>query len=223
MNSDRSDHAGPLPRFDSQRQRQTNLMRQSTDEDRLTPRSSRSASERDDFSSGMNMLSTMRHPMNENTASGLKTMKRGDSFENVQRTGTPTKLNNNRLPSHSQQQQQRRGRYDEEDIDEEHSSRSRSGGGAVGRSSEQLWNNRSSNFTRDQGSLSPKNSRRFEDRVTDTRQRSPVDEREQANTRFNDPGKLTLLASTSLLRKLSLKFRISNLKITNLISVFYKK
>lgn len=184
MNSDRSDHAGPLPRFDiSQRQRQSNLMRQNTDEDRLTPRSSRSASERDDFSSGMNMLSTMRHPMNE------KTMKRGDSFENAQlnRTGTPT-----RLPAtHSQQQpQQRRGRYDQEDIiDEETSSRSRSGG-AVGRSSEQLWNNRSSNFTRDQGSLSPKNPRRFEDRLPEARQRSPVDEHEHADSRFNDHGKL---------------------------------
>lgn len=186
MNSDRSDHAGPLPRFDtSQRQRQTNLMRQSTDEDRLTPRSSRSASERDDFSSGMNMLSTMRHPMNE------KAMKRGDSFEKAQqqnRTGTPTRLS---ATAHSPQQQQRRGRYDQEDIiDEEQSSRSRSGS-AVGRSSEQLWNNRSSNFTKDQGSLSPKNPRRFEERLPEARQRSPVNEREQVDLRFNDHGKFT--------------------------------
>ena len=64
--TDRSESS--LPRFNNTgNRRQNTLMKQDTfDEDRTTPRSSRSTSEKDDFNN-MNMLSTMRHPLNENS------------------------------------------------------------------------------------------------------------------------------------------------------------
>ncbi len=56
--SDRSD-SGSFPRF----QRQSNY----NDEEKITPRSSRSTSEKDDFNN-MNMLSTMKKPLNDSIA-----------------------------------------------------------------------------------------------------------------------------------------------------------
>jgi len=63
--SDRSDGGGggsSFPRF--QRQQTNNYNEQ---EDRITPRSSRSTSEKDDFNN-MNMLSTMKKPLNDSIA-----------------------------------------------------------------------------------------------------------------------------------------------------------
>ncbi len=73
--SDRSE-GNSLPRFNNSNTTNTNsyrrpnsLMKQELmahDEERLTPRSSRSTSEKDDFNN-INMLSTMRHPLNDNS------------------------------------------------------------------------------------------------------------------------------------------------------------
>lgn len=54
--SDRSDNS--FPKFNQHHQH---------DEDRITPRSSRSVSDKDDFNN-LNMLSTMKKPLNDNLA-----------------------------------------------------------------------------------------------------------------------------------------------------------
>ena len=69
--SDRSESS--LPRFNNNNNnntssnRRSNLFKQEShnEDERITPRSSRSTSEKDDYNS-MNMLSTMRNPMNDN-------------------------------------------------------------------------------------------------------------------------------------------------------------
>ena len=60
--SDPSDSS--LPRFN---QRQTNARYDNYDDDRITPRSSRSASDKEDFNN-INMLSTMKKPLNDSIA-----------------------------------------------------------------------------------------------------------------------------------------------------------
>ena len=60
--SDPSD--GSLPRFN---QRPNNARYENYDDDRITPRSSRSASDKEDFNA-MNMLSTMKKPLNDSIA-----------------------------------------------------------------------------------------------------------------------------------------------------------
>lgn len=142
--SNRSDQSeGSLPRFQNASRRANTLLRQDTanDEDRLTPRTSRSTSEKDDLG-GMNMLSTMRHPMNENQPMSKS---------------KPTKLSNLSQKQSVSSQRRTTGNRFNDDIDEESSrSRSRSGGNSTEQALYGGGGGGNSNFGRKQNSVSPR-------------------------------------------------------------------